>query len=212
VGFKIHKVLGYGFHNIVDRDPRVDWDQYEYALETQISDFNTFLRLIEDDSDIEMRLYWRDGHKQNLSAYMSQFVSYQTETGLSNIMLFTHIGMPDWHRYNDSMDYYNSVLNNDYGMEPSFKYIPYGIYPYEHGKMTYIPNGQKVKSEAIRLFRDVKQSITMENGDIIDFSKEDLIDRFAPPTPLLVRYLAKFFGVRDEYLDTMQSGLYEYWS
>lgn len=212
VGFRINKTLGYGFQNLSKNDPRIDWDQYEQASEAYLDEFNTYLRLMEDGNDIETSLYWRGEESKNLKSMMCQYVSFDSEFGIPEIMLFTHLGMPDWNRRNDAMDYYGSVLNNDYSMESSFKYIPFGIYPFEHGKMTYIPSGHKVKTDTIRLMRDQKLTIKMKNGDRLDFSQEDHIAKFAPPIPSMVRHLATFFGVKPEYLDTMQSGMYEYWS
>lgn len=211
MGIRIHKSLGYGFQDMTENDPRINWDQFEYAQEANVEDFNTFLRLSEDSDDIEMILYWRD-QNINPKSGLCEYVSYNTESGMDNILQFSHIGMAEWRRYNNSLDYYQAISKGEDGMLPSFDHIPFGIYPYDSKSMTYLPSGQKVKSEYLRIMRDAKTSITMENGDMVDFSSGDEIDKFAPEIPVLVRQLALFFGVDAKYVDNMQSGLYTYWS
>ena len=208
MGIRINKVLGYGFHDMIESDPRIDWKQFEIARESSLSDFNTYLQLAADTNNTDLIVYLR--HSKPNTDRPSELVHYDTEFGDSEILLFSHPGIDKWRRSDDSIDYYESKFKSNTDMIPKYQHIPAGIYPYDMGDSTYLPTGDRIPAIYCQSFGEFL--FKLPNGNVLDLNNKDELAKCVPEPPNVIYHLARFFGVRDEYLNLMTSGLYEYWS
>ena len=210
---RLNKSVGYGFLDIVENDLRIDWDQYEYAQEAKYLDFNTYFQMTKDRKDIETLVHSVSikSDKFNENQYMSQYVEYDNEFGHENVMLFIHLDYPQWSRRGDDIDYYDHLISNT---EPNNRVVPIpgGIYPFNQGPVRHIASGTIIERDRFNVFKNTDVKMLIGNNVTIDFGDPDLENQFASEVPTMIKHLAAFFGVKEEFIPDMKAALYEYWS
>lgn len=211
MGIRIHKMIGYGFCDLVENDPRIDWDRLAEVREMDTEEFDTYLKLVDSRSsvDIDLMLYWRRPDDQKRWNF-SDVITYDSEFGLSNVILFGNPCMPKWSRYDDPIDYYSSAARKN-GCEPSYERLSMGIWPYMSPKLIHIDTGQTANEDQLRRLRYLKDQITLSGGHIYEYH-EDFENDFLHEQSDLVKHIARFSGVREENLHQLVPLLYEYWA
>lgn len=210
---RLNKCVGYGFTDVVEDDPRIDWDQYEYAQEAKYSDFNTYFQMVKNRKDVEVMVHGMSTKADTFdnNKYMSQFVEYDNEFGDSNVMLFIHLDYPQWSRRGDDIDYYDHIITNS---EPTTRLapIPGGIYPFNQGPVKHIASGIMLDRDKFNVYKNTSIKMIIGNDVTVDFGDPNILDQFSSEVPTMIKHLATFFGVKEEYIPTLKSALYEYWS
>lgn len=213
MGVRLNKCVGYGFLDIVENDPRINWEQFEYAREATYKDFNSYFQMVKSRKDIEVIIHMSSTKSEdfNYNALMSQFVEYDSEFGFENVMLFNHIDYPQWSRRDDSIDYYDHMISNK---EPTSRIvtIPGGIYPFNQGPVKHIESGTIMERDRFNVLRQTDVKMLIGNNVTVDFGDPDIDNQFASEVPSMINHVATFFGVDPDHIPNMKAALYEYWS
>lgn len=208
---KIHKSIGYGFCDLVENDPRIDWDRLEEVREMDSSEFDTYLKLVDSRSvdDIDLMLYWRRPEEQKKWNFYD-VITYDSEFGLENVILFGHPCQPKWSRYNDDIDYYCSMTRKT-ECSPYFERISMGIYPYLSPNIIHIETGQTIKDDDLRRLKYLGGPVTLSGGHVYEYH-ENYENDFVHEQSEMVKHIAKFAGVKEAHIHQLVPMLYEYWS
>jgi len=138
MGIRINKVMGYALTDLVEEDPRINWDillNDRYAHEKEHKKWVT-----EHPKEANALLESGELGKGMLGAYYAPVKvgshslvhlymdSVETEKELPILLLCPCTGI-DWYRYDDPIDYYEAG-----DMEPLYQELsPSGIFPYSAG-------------------------------------------------------------------------------
>lgn len=209
MGIRIHKSIGYGFVDLVENDPRIDWGRFEEVREMDSDDFDTYLKLIDSRDDIDIMCYWRR-ENTNKKWDFYEVITRDTEFGLEGVLQFGHPSYPKWTRYNDDIDYYCSMTRG-VSCEPYYNRISMGIYPYLSSNLIHIDTGQVVTEDDLRRMRYIKNNVTLSGGHYYEYH-DGYENDFVHEQPAVVKHIAKFSGVKEEYLHQLVPFVYEYWA
>lgn len=208
MGIRINKYIGYGFDDLIENDPRIDFEVFEERREVDHDEFNAFVQLIKSD-DTEYMLY-NALKKGNKPWSMYDKAIYDSEFGCERVLLFIHPLSEDWHRRDNIIDYVEEVNN---GIEESSSTrLASGIYPYNNGNRLYhLPTKEFINERQMNILKYSEKSYITSSG--IDIGTYDEIkDDLIPEVPLLIKNLAEFVGVKSEFLNDLRPLTYKFWS
>lgn len=208
MGIKIHKTMGYGFDDLIENDHRIDWDRYEEAIEFSNDELDSYIKLVQDKDDLELSLYWILEKEKKWNMY--NHISRNDEFGLDNVIVFGHPSHKNWSRSDDSIDYYESKLNNPDGVARCQR-IPYSIHPYDTNKYYYTETGLPVSGDDIRIYNTIQKDLQLSDGTVVAYDDKFLF-KFNPDPPSFIKHYAKFMGVHTDYIWSMVPLIYEYWA
>ena len=211
MGVRIKKCIGYGFDDLVENDPRIDFDIFNENFENSKEEFIGYLQLVKDSSNTEFMLHDILNRKQGQDWNFYDKVIYDSEYGLSNVMLFIHPDANDWHRRDDIIDFCESVEIEPYACKCSR--LSRGIYPYNIGKHYYhLPTKKFIDSEVVDYLKYTKsKTIKSIDGTEIDYYN-NIGNDCIPEVPLLIKHLAMYAGVDPLVVDSLRPLTYTYWS
>lgn len=143
MGIRVKKVLGYGLTDlkgIEDSRLREGFDPYDDL--PPASEFVKFCNeqmafMYDKECRLEGRgiMNWTAAHFSdergagNNRDHCGRIV-FEDEGGMDDVLVLVPYGMPDWHRYDDIMDYIEELYIKDDGPQPWVYTLPAGIYPY----------------------------------------------------------------------------------
>lgn len=209
MGIRINKYIGYGFDDLIENDPRIDFEVFEDRREADHEEFNSFVQLIKSDHT-EYMLY-NVLKKQTKAWSMYDKAIYDSEFGDEKVMLFIHPLSEDWHRRDNIIDYVEEVNNSVEAISSSIR-LKSGIYPYSNGDRLYHqPSKEFINERTLSRLKYTETPYVTASGIEIgtyDKIKDDLI----PEVPILIKNLAEFVGVKSEYLNDLRPLSYTYWS
>lgn len=157
MGIRIHKVLGYGITDLKTKDgnktDKIIVDErinkngflmvdYEQREKWKVEDYLKYIIDHEKEDEyydaevlkgsITTRIIRRDFNKLKETVYnIDELVIYDWEYGMPQVVVFvpiTHIN--DWTRYDDVIDYYDSINYGTGSIENEIKILSGGIFPY----------------------------------------------------------------------------------
>lgn len=234
MGIRINNNLGFGLDDYQGDDDsrfKMTMDEFmEITFDHDLDEFLTFLKLkyvnddYDDDFSIKLFLNNMGDTAKKKATRLSKGVVYmpEEELGLSNVVLFQALDMPEWHRYGNIMDSYMHEVEHGGSMNCVCREIRGGIYPYM-GQLINHKNGQRIRLEDnMFLYKFYDQALTGDDPGIelplkIEkygiYSKDDIDKYVRPEIPLIIRAYVKFFDLMDdEDINYLKPLFYRYWS
>ena len=183
MGIRIHKYLGYGLTDVECEDageitdPRINTESWLLNWEADtpsLEDYAAWLAEHADDQWWE-RHYLASREKgcrrrrsDSDGVDLQRLVEHHSEYGLKNVLIVLPFNMPDWRRWDDSLDYYEDQHNG----EPHVKLLDSGIYPWS-AAYTDTRTGEDVKGHEIMMWVRAKNSnIERDRIDLDLFARE----------------------------------------
>lgn len=240
MGIRIRKVLGYGLNDlntkVVDKwgteevdDPRFDpsgWWHADCATRAKKWSTEGFLKhcqqVIDDSGDdnynhFELRLMLSPSFENVRMTDIDHCVSHDNEGGLAHVVTFTPFTSPNWVRYDDTIDYYDSGI----GVEPNIKLLDVPLFPH----VSYIDNttGERANRDvehAIYLFRNAPN----QNGEELNYIQLKALENIRCKEHWTERYnvaipdeLVEFFRYANMFVDEktiwqLKPMIYTYWA
>lgn len=147
MGIRIHKMLGYALTDVVDGDPRINWDskifQYHSEGREVLEEFLEFSDRISkpyslsgiDKSMITSQLAAIDAGEKipwnEKYDVQNSFAWGTSDGGLNNVFCIKPVTCADWYRFDDIMDYVEeNYIHSPGGVQDRVNVIPHGHYPY----------------------------------------------------------------------------------
>lgn len=144
-------------------------------------------------------------------------VHYDFESS-NNVIVFTPPENPDYHRYDDSIDYYDSVSREKEESANRYKELDRGIYP-------YCGYENIIGKEKI----EIADAISFKNADYISDSDYSIIMKYnpdnklkdilknnyrfkVPSSILLITWYADVFTDWAKTITELKPAIYEYWN
>jgi len=142
MGIRIKKVLGYGIANlqcdedgeIIDERINPDWEEERFG-----KTFKGYLEFARAEQERRPRAYGDlhisgDGDKcfRVPRPELYNFVTFDSEFGLPNVLVLTPITGKEWIRYDDQIDYYEERVHGYWDLTPHFDVIDTPLYPYDN--------------------------------------------------------------------------------
>lgn len=203
MGLRIHKMLGYGLVDIVESDPRINWDSPVFRYELDGNRYINWLDRFElKDLGVNPRLYG-DGPGLVKPDVQSCFQFGTEDSGSPSVLCIRPLAWRDWYRFDDSIDYVEQTESEE-GQRDTFQVLNHGIYPH----ISYMDDrlGYQIKGSDAHAWQRAKNALKgnlPDDTSVLDDlarlagfeSHQDALLHCRPHVPNEVRYLAAFSGV-----------------
>ena len=219
MGNRLTKVIGYGFTDLQEDDPAINWDAIFDYHKNEAKTWDQFIEFCEQDQElldptdkIMFNLFkWnlKELIKTKPNHQPDRCFIYDNEYGLKDTIVFIEPGSPDWYRRDDIIDYIWSGIHKIY--DPVVYKLNAGIYPYI-GSYRNQKTGKKMSDGIAELFLRVYSSSATQKEvkaakqtmDILAQKFEfdgfdDLIENIMPIPPFtIIKYIEFMNFVRDK--------------
>jgi hypothetical protein len=227
MGIRVHKMMGYGLTDVVENDPRINWDSplFRYELDKD-EHVDEYLEQLKEDEvtalDAMMVRQQRAGKLPRTGRYEVQscFEWGTSDGGLENVLCVRPLTMDDWYRYDDIMDYAEQTYFSDgHDQHDDVKVSHYALYPFD----SYMDarTGNRIKSDIYTWLRAVNGKLT-ENLEALDVlarhggfgSHAEALENCVAYVPEEIRNLCKYAGVFTDPATalTLRPMLYTWWA
>jgi hypothetical protein len=172
MGIRVHKMMGYGLTDLVESDPRINWDsplfKYELYKDEHV---DAYLELAKDRDaislDAMMVRQQRAGKLPGAGRYEVQscFEWGTVDGGLKNVLCVRPLTMSDWYRYDDAIDYAEQTYFSEDEQRDDIKVSHYALYPFD----SYMDSrtGDRIKSDIYAWLR-ARNSKVLKNISALD--------------------------------------------
>lgn len=227
MGIRINKMCGWGLTDLVEDDPRINWGSryFDYRL----SDYNVD-EFLKDAKERDYYTYgldamlvrdWRKiGKKDPEMGACAVFGS--PDSGLENVVCIRPMSSPEWHRFDDTLDWLEA------GGEPdsSVRVLDHGIFPYDSLYMDartgeVLKNGVEVRRWVRIVERAGEESLdAVVQGEIAGVFEKvnrmtyEYAKKFVVPNvPGDVRAVVDYLGIfaDPEAWKSLRPMIYTYW-
>jgi len=237
--------MGYGLTDVKTRgykiaDGRINrksifldgrkWEKL-YAEET-IDDYLDWIndrfdkqKFLEGRGDLNMDMWLRkdngwytEGSRNNL--HMSDVFWYANEYGMKNVLLLKPLGMKEWSRYDDMLDWVEETYVRDPEGENGANWVKVlddGIFPY-NGTYMDARTGERIR-DGITLRRILQSNVNEWKWDTIEEdygfkSMDDIRENLVPFVPQEIRDIAEWgqLFTNDNVWKQLRPMIYVYWS
>lgn len=235
LGIRISKTLGYGLSDVkTDKDGLITDSRFrpEFIDDIhELSGFEKWLKKNKSDATIMLAsLLGINPHQAKMAvmiltngfygkdALNTNVIKYDSEFGLSNVMLLTPPESKDWQRYDDIIDYIEADDAEPQYVDLFKDNFRCGIYPHDTmilipGRKNLIPKNKGTLSGGdynMMTGRYDKKLKATVRKDILQHLKEDWTPKI-PESLLLFSLYAKMF-VRPLDVFQLRPMIYIYWS
>jgi hypothetical protein len=208
MGIRVHKFLGYGLTDVKPKDERINWESwlltYEDAPEPE-----AYLAWLEARQD-ERRFSLDYAHLKHLppsdgkwhpARSLEDCAVWRDEYGLPEVLALRPFGLPDWCRFDDTIDYMEETYPwTDQSQQNRVKIYEHGPFPFNGAYMDK-RDGRVLPPEIMtwwRLVNDAKDG--EEKAKALDLfavtcgftSSEEAAENVRPEVPDEIRDLAEF--------------------
>jgi hypothetical protein len=156
----IRKVLGYGLTDLVDNDPRINWESplLDFTAAPKFTEFAGHLATVKgrefswlDPADSVHRF----GQTHPLRG-LDDCVVYNAETGSDKALVLVPPSQAnDWMRLDDTFDYIEAHFGDEPNMDPVVRELRMGIAPFDG---LWMDKQTGVELQKVSLFRRLLQS------------------------------------------------------
>lgn len=167
MGIRVNKFLGYGFTDLVEDDPRVNWKCGLLARDhTGLSGDAYFHWLGERRKSRESQIFSMDylmlrDTVRFRNATLLDTLAWDPEYGLESVLALRPLCYPDWERGDDSIDYVTETWLGG-GQKPRADMVPAGIHPF-NGRFMDARTGGELPQDVIWFVR-LKNDLAEHSG------------------------------------------------
>lgn len=220
MGIRIHKCLGYGLTDVQgDDDPRFSknlYDLLEEIYETPIEEVFSRVDRLERgiQACVGTTFKYRKSFIREGQEYAS-FMTYDSEFGEENVVVFTPILFPNWQRYDDIIDYMDA--SGGEGAVNKVRVFDHNIYPFSNEMDKR--NGKTVRTNIAHAAKShhAPDSPFPEQLYVRDGARYatwgEAAENSVPEVPLDITLLCRAFNVfrADTTILQLRPMLYTYW-
>lgn len=133
MGIRVHKMCGYALTDVKPGDPRINWDspafRHELGKKESLAEFLRFCEGVPGAA-IEASIIYTMKEERSRRRLTPQdaIVWGNVDGGLESVLCLHPVSMPDWHRYDDILDWLEETYHRD--QENWVEVLPHGIFPW----------------------------------------------------------------------------------
>ncbi len=157
MGIRIKKTLGYGLcdvksENGIITDPRFNQEWSDNLWEWEGKNIEGFFEFAKAEDEkrewgLGLHLFPDASFIGGGKPYLYDFLTYDSEYGLENVIVLTPITGREWKRFDDMIDYYEEPTKGYRSCDPHFEVLDVPLYPYD----AYINNETgEIADETVR--------------------------------------------------------------
>lgn len=238
MGIRIHKMIGYGLTDLVEDDPRINWDSplLQFDLHGGEEDMRKYVEFLDaraavlkEKGDLE-HYGWSSESSWVKNKFMDAprqfdlsraFTWGTSDYGMENVFCVRQYSYDDWYRYDDTIDYLECEPYQD-----SVRKLPYGLFPYSDSYMD-TRTGERAPRELnewMRVWNNVKDKdketfftgnykLLNKLAGLAGMTHKDAEEFIVPMVPSTIRAQCEFaesFTDENTWMQ-MRPMIYTYW-
>jgi len=164
MGIRIKKVLGYGLVDVKTENGVITDDRFNqefidnmfYHEDKTIEGYFEFAKSQTHKGQFDTHLATDISFIGGKAPMLDDFLTYDGEGGLPNVLVLTPITGVEWKRYDNQIDYYDERTRGYWSCEPHVEVLTTPLYPYD----SYINNetGERANIEVRENIYDVRNT------------------------------------------------------
>lgn len=219
MSIRIHKALGWGLLDVPEDDPRIDWESPLIQRESGRygrDRYYSYLEKLREGADRwtdpigEMALIRACEHEGLKLGQPCDRIHFDLEDRETSTFLVQPFSCPDWHRWDDTMDWVQDEMIDDRGLDPHTDLLYANPWPFDSTRMNR-HTGERITNQDGTLMTWVRASqIALPparrrpwKGDLLralDMLAQEMglkdhaeaVDTVVPNVPHEIRRLAEF--------------------
>lgn len=208
MGTRIHKMMGYGLTDLVEGDPRLNWDSplFRYDLDGR-EHVERYLDWAAERGEFDVaRSLLKDKDARQAREFDVQrcFAWGTKDYGLGNVFCARPLAWTDWYRSDDAIDWQEQTMSPG-GQRDDVKVSRHGIYP--HISYMDLRDGERIKNSDVHAWHRSRYRLEEEGEGPAGYLRaaleelarmagfdghDDALRHCVPHVPDEVRRLAEF--------------------
>ncbi len=197
MGIRVHKMCGYALTDVVEDDPRINWESrvFKYDMEGEAA-LESYLRFVQGKEGVSldgMMVRERRKNGKKLPEVQQAFEWGTGDGGLESVLCIRPVMSEDWYRHDDTIDW----LEETYGgrnQEDRVELLPHGIFPYSG---TYMDSrvGDRLPGDVmdwIRIWTNLDDAGKTELVSKGEHVLDEMCERFGMTHQQAERYVVPF--------------------